>query len=167
LLTALKGGVAAVAVGMIALFAVGALVFHVRVSPVLTGSMRPTYSPGDVVITRQVNVHSLHTGDIAVFAPPGESAAYAHRITSVTTKDGRVIVTTRGDANPAADSWHAALNGSTVPKVIGVVPSIGRPMTWVGTPWLHAAAIAALGLLLTGIGCAAILRSPSRRGATA
>jgi signal peptidase len=161
-----KGGVAALALGIIAAFAVGSLVFHVRVSPVLTGSMRPTYSPGDVIITRQVNVHSLRPGDIVVFVPPGESAAYAHRLASVTSKDGHVIVTTRGDANPAADSWHAALNGSTVPKVVAAVPAIGRPMTWIRTPLLHAAAVGALGLLLTIFGTVAILRTPSRREAT-
>jgi len=148
-------------------FALSFLVFHVRVSPVLTGSMRPSYSPGDVIVTRRVDVHSLRVGDIAVFVPPGESAAYAHRITSVTTKNGHVVVTTRGDANPAADPWHAMLDGQTVPKVVGVVPYIGRPITWVGAPWLHAAAIAALGLLLTGIGTAAIVRSPSRKEAHA
>ena len=161
------GGTAAVALSAIAVFALGFLAFHMRVSPVLTGSMRPTYSPGDVIVTRQVNVDSLRVGDIAVFVPPGESAAYAHRITSVTMKDGHVVVTTRGDANPAADPWHAILDGHTVPKVVAVVPSIGRPITWVGAPWLHAVAIAALGLLLTGIGTAAIVRQPSRREAPA
>jgi signal peptidase len=84
----------------------------------------------------------------------------------VTSKDGHVIVTTRGDANPAADSWHAALNGSTVPKVVAAVPAIGRPMTWIRTPLLHAAAVGALGLLLTIFGTVAILRTPSRREAT-
>ncbi len=161
--TALQGGLLAVTLGVIAVFAVGALAFHVRVSPVLTGSMRPTYAPGDVVITRQVNVDSLRTGDIAVFAPPGESAAFAHRITSISRKDGHVVVTTKGDANQAADPWHAKLNGSTVPKVIGSVPAIGRPMTWIHSRELHAAAIAGLGLLLTVIGTVHILRTPSRR----
>ena len=163
LLTVLQGGSLAVALGLIAAFAVGALVFHVRVSPVLTGSMRPTYAPGDVIITRTVKADSLHPGDIAVFAPPGETAAFAHRVTSVSTKDGHVVVTTKGDANQAADPWHAKLNGSTVPKVVGTLPAIGRPMTWIHTRALHAAAIAGLGLLLTAIGTVQIMRTPSRR----
>src|SRR3954470_15892571 len=84
LLTIVQGGLLAVVFGLIATFAIAALAFHVRVSPVLTGSMRPAYAPGDVIITRVVDVHSLRPGDIAVFVPPGESAAFAHRVTSVT-----------------------------------------------------------------------------------
>ena len=164
-LSIVKGGLLAVVLGLIAAFAVGALVFHVRVSPVLTGSMRPAYSPGDLIITRQVDVHTLRPGDIAVFVPPGESAAFAHRVTSVTTKEGHVVVTTKGDANLAADPWHAKLNGSTVPKVVGTVPAIGRPLTWMHASWLPAAAIGALGLLLTFVGTVQILHTPSRREA--
>jgi signal peptidase I len=151
--------------GLIASFAVAALFFHVRLSPVLTGSMKPAYSPGDVIITQRVDVHSLRPGDIAVFVPPGESAAYAHRLTSVTEKNGSVVVTTKGDANQATDPWHAKLNGSSVPKVIGTLPAVGRPMTWIHARWLPAAAIAVLGLLLTAVGAAQILRTPSRREA--
>ncbi|MFL6237892.1 MAG: signal peptidase I [Actinomycetes bacterium] len=163
LLTVVQGGLLAAALGLIATFSVSALVFHVRVSPVLTGSMRPTYAPGDVILTRRVDVHSLRPGDIAVFVPPGETAAFAHRVTSVSTHDGQVVVTTKGDANPAADPWHAKLNGSTVPKVIGTLPAIGRPLTWIHTRWLQATAIAALGLLLTIVGTVQILRTPSRK----
>ncbi len=160
----LKGALAGIALGLLGTFAVGGLVFHLGLSPVLTGSMRPAYSPGDAVITRPVDVHSLRVGDIAVFVPPGESAPFAHRITGVAVmKDGHVVVTTRGDANPAADPWRATLNGSRVSKVVGVVPYLGRPMTWLGQPWLHAAALGALGLLLTAFGTNAIIRNPSRR----
>jgi signal peptidase len=165
LLIALQGGLLAVVLGLIASYAVAATFFHVRVSPVLTGSMRPAYAPGDVIITRPVNVHSLRPGDIAVFVPPGESSAYAHRLTSVTNKNGSVVVTTRGDANQAADPWHAKLNGSTVPKVVGTLPAVGRPMTWIHARWLPAAAIAVLGLLLTAVGFVQIMRTPSRREA--
>jgi signal peptidase I len=165
LLVALQGGLAAVGVAVLAAFAIGGLLFHLRVSPVLTGSMRPTYSPGDAVITRQVDVHSLRPGDIAVFEPPGESGAFAHRITGVTRQGGHVVVTTRGDANRAPDPWRASLDQNTVPKVVAVLPYFGRPMTWVHTRWLRAAAIAALGLLLTAIGTSAVLRTPPRREA--
>ena len=166
LLAMLKGGLAAVALGIVGAIAAGGLVFHLGMSPVLTGSMHPAYSAGDAIVTRSVDTHSLRPGDIAVFVPPGETAPFAHRITSVATKNGHVVVTTRGDANPAPDPWRATLATSHVKKVVAVVPYVGRPMTWLGRPWMHAAAIAALGLLLTGIGTASILRNPSRREAT-
>jgi signal peptidase I len=166
LLTMLKGGFVAVGVALLAAVAIGTFVFHMRMSPVLTGSMEPTYSPGDAVITKQVDVHSLRPGDIAVFVPPGESGSFAHRVTTVGTIDGHVVVTTRGDANAAPDPWRATLNQNTVPKVVAVLPVVGRPMTWVHTAWLHAAAIAALGLLLTAFGTRALLRTPRKEALT-
>ena len=164
LLAALRGGLIAVSLGVIATFAVGGLLLHFRMSPVLTGSMRPTYDPGDAVVTRQVDAHSLKPGDIALFAPPGEKAVYAHRITGIGTKDGHIVVTTRGDANPAPDPWRATLPDH-VAKVVAVAPWMGRPLIWLRTPWLHAAAISVLGLLFTAIGTVTLLRTPKRREA--
>jgi signal peptidase I len=146
------------ALGTVAAFALGGLVLHMGISPVLTGSMQPAYSPGDAVITRPVDVHSLHKGDIAVFVPPGESAPYAHRISGITEKDGHVVVTTKGDANPAADKWHARLDNGRVPVVVAHVPYFGRVMTWTSEPWMRALTIALVGLVLTAIGTSAILR---------
>jgi signal peptidase I len=155
------------ALSAVAAFAVGGLVLHMGISPVLTGSMRPGFSPGDAVITRPVDVHSLHKGDIAVFVPPGQSAPYAHRIASITEKGGHVVVTTKGDANPAADSWHARLDNGPVPVVVAHVPYFGRVMTWTSAPWMRALAIGLVGLVLTAIGTSAILRGGPRRRRTA
>lgn len=148
----------------VAAFAVGGFVFHLGLSPVLTGSMTPTFRAGDALITRPVPVSSLRPGDVAVFVPPGESAPYAHRITSVTpTADGGVVVTTWGDANPAPDAWHATLNGPQVSRVVTTVPDVGRVMVAVSSPLARALAIAVIGLLLTGIGTQSLLRTPSTR----
>jgi signal peptidase I len=155
----------AAALSAVAAVAVGGLVLHMGMSPVLTGSMRPGISPGDAVITRPVDAHSLHKGDIAVFVPPGQSAPYAHRITTVTEKNGHVVVTTKGDANPAADSWHASLDNARVSVVVAHVPYLGRFMTWTSAPWMRALAIGLIGLVLTGIGTSAILRDPRPRRA--
>jgi signal peptidase len=153
----------AAALSAVAAFAVGGLVLHMAISPVLTGSMQPAFSPGDAVITRLVDAHSLHKGDIAVFVPPGESAPYAHRITNVTEKNGHVVVTTKGDANPAPDRWHASLNGDQVQVVVAHVPHFGRVMAWTAEPWMRALTIALVGLVFTAIGTTAILRGGDSR----
>jgi signal peptidase I len=153
-----RAATALLVVGFLAV-AVAGLAFHLRLSPVLSPSMRPAYSPGDAIITRSVDAGSLHVGDIAVFVPPGESATYAHRITSLHERGGQVVVTTKGDANPAPDPWHATL-GTRVTTVVGVVPGIGRVLTWIRSPAAHALAIALIGLVITALGTRALLIQP-------
>lgn len=108
-----------VAAGVVA----GALGY--RFSPVLSGSMRPTFAPGDAVVTRPVPVGSLHPGMVIEFTPPGENAPFAHRIIRMTGDRRHPTIMTKGDANPAPDHWHAQLTGPTVPEVVGVVPDGG------------------------------------------
>ena len=51
-----------------------------RTQTVLTGSMVPTASPGDVAVTEPVPVSALRVGDVIAFYPPGESMPVLHRI---------------------------------------------------------------------------------------
>jgi len=99
---------------------------HLGIRPVLTGSMRPDYGPGAVLLTRQVPVTTLHPGMIVLFVPPGEHAEFAHRITSVTGPRNSPVITTKGDANKVADPWHARLTSPEVSEVIGSLPGVGR-----------------------------------------
>lgn len=109
----------AVAAGIVA----GA--FGYRFSPVLSGSMRPTFAPGDAIVTRPLSVGSLHRGMVIEFTPPGESAPFAHRIIRVAGDRRQPTIMTKGDANPVPDSWHLRLVGATVPEVVGVIPDGG------------------------------------------
>ena len=97
-----------------------------HLTPVLTGSMRPTISPGDVVLTRRVPATSLHTGDIVVFMPPGQELARVHRIHSLTQAGGgRIVITTKGDANTTVDPWHAISMRGDAYRVVLVIPKAG------------------------------------------
>lgn len=110
--------------------------FHVQT--VLSGSMRPTMSPGDLAITQGVPTNSLRVGDVIVFTPPTETQAVIHRIAS---RDGDVI-TTKGDANNVADPWSVTLQGSTAYRLVFVVPYLG----WLTE--LRSAALIAAGLIV-------------------
>ena len=89
--------------------------------PVLSGSMRPTVSPGDLAITRPVSIGLLRVGDVIVFTPPGEARSVLHRIASL---DGGLI-TTKGDANSAPDPWNFTAQGGSVYRLAFVVPYFG------------------------------------------
>jgi len=99
---------------------------HLGIRPVLTGSMRPDYGPGAILVTRQVPTASLRPGIIVLLVPPGEHAAYAHRIVSISGTRWAPVVTTKGDANRSTDPWHAKITATHVNEVIGSFPGIGR-----------------------------------------
>lgn len=70
---------------------------------VLSGSMEPVHSPGDMVITRAVDSPAeIAVGDVLTFMPyPQNPTLITHRVTAVNA-DG--TFTTRGDANGTDDA---------------------------------------------------------------
>lgn len=99
--------------------------FHIGLTPVLTASMSPHVPAGSLVLTKPVPVADVHTGQVIVFTPPGESERYVHRIVAVHA-GLRPVVRTKGDANALIDPWHARLTTPTVPVVVTSVPVLGR-----------------------------------------
>ena len=96
-------------------------VADLHLNTVLSNSMQPTFSAGDMVVTRTVPTSSLQVGDVITFIPPGSNQALIHRIASL--QDG--VITTRGDANSVADPWHLTLTSTTTNRLVAVVPFLG------------------------------------------
>jgi signal peptidase I len=151
--------------GVLSVCVVGgiALIFawHLRAQPILTGSMVPTYGPGWAVITRPVPVSQVRPGDIVVFVPPGKTAAFAHRVVTVKGTSAHPVVTTKGDANPAPDPWHARLQGATVPEVVAAVPFVGTVLLWVHGKVVAAVLVGLGGLAIGVAGVRSILEDAS------
>ena len=164
----LRLAAAIVVAAVSATVAVSVFTLHLGIRPVLTGSMRPDYGPGAVLLTRQIPTSSLRPGMIVLFVPPGEHAEYAHRITSVSGTADAPVITTKGDANKAADPWHARITASRVNEVVGSVPGIGRLLVLLRGPGQIILALAG-GLLAAWAGARWLLaptsRSPGRRAA--
>ena len=114
-------------VGAVGALAIGFLLYTgtIHLQTVVSGSMRPTISPGDVAITRAVPIDSLHVGDVIAFYPPDQKLPVMHRIRSLTPTGSGELITTKGDANNTDDPWRATLKGSTAYRLIAVVPFIG------------------------------------------
>jgi signal peptidase I len=146
--------------------AIAVVSLHLQVRPVLTGSMRPTYGPGAVLITKPVPVGSLRPGMIVLFVPPGEHAEFAHRITSVSGSRREPIITTKGDANKAPDPWHAQLTSPTVPEVVATIPWVGRLMVGLRGP-IQLVLIVLGGLVVAASGTHRILHSRPIHGVPA
>lgn len=109
------GGILALAVG------ITVRVADLRFQTVLSDSMQPTASAGDVAVTQAVPVAALRVGDVITFFPPGSSRPVMHRITSLS----HGVMTTRGDANRVEDPWRLTLTGSTGHRLVAVVPVVG------------------------------------------
>lgn len=72
---------------------------------VLTGSMEPEISSGDLIICKQVEGSEVHIGDIIAFFDPDSTgtAVLTHRVTQITEQDGTLVFITKGDANNSED----------------------------------------------------------------
>src|SRR5690554_6489189 len=73
---------------------------------VLTGSMEPTYSPGDMIVVRGVADadREVQVGDPVTFQPVSDDPALiTHRVVAKSFSSNGTSFVTRGDANGADD----------------------------------------------------------------
>jgi signal peptidase I len=99
-----------------------------RTATVLTASMRPTFSPGDMVLTVPEPVSSVRVGQVISYrVPVGEHQIETHRVVKILQGQGtsNPVIQTRGDANQANDPWTARLQGATAWRQVVVVPKLG------------------------------------------
>jgi signal peptidase I len=101
----------------------------IKARVVLTGSMEPVISPGDVVITMPASRREPAVGDVVTYvakrfdgSPVGN---FTHRIISGSQSEGFIV---KGDANPAPDVQRPKLQ-DIAGVVVFTIPFIGTLMT--------------------------------------
>lgn len=98
--------------------------FGVGMATVLSGSMEPEMSKGDLIFVKKID--EIAVDDIVVY--DSGRALIVHRVIKI---DGD-MVTTQGDANPSADE---PVNVKTVKgKVVFTVPFVGKVVNFIKTP---------------------------------
>ena len=98
---------------------------------IVSNSMVPAFSRGDVVVVRKIDVDEtdkLKVGDVLQYETDGRFVV--HRIVKIKENDdGALVFTTKGDNNNAPDT-----NPVTESQIRGVVkyviPKIGYPSVW-------------------------------------
>jgi signal peptidase len=80
---------------------------------ITSGSMTGTYDRGSLVFDKVVPTSSLRAGDVITFRPPGHAGLVTHRIHTLTSVDGKRVLTTKGDANRVPDAWGPLTLGAT------------------------------------------------------
>lgn len=91
---------------------------------VLTGSMRPDFPPGRLVVVKPVPVEAIEVGDVLTYQlEPGEPGVVTHRVVSVASSlSGERQFVLRGDANNTDDA--------------PIVAEQVRGKLWYSLPWL-------------------------------
>jgi len=130
-------------------------VFGFRTYSVNSGSMAPAINAGDAVMTRSIPVTDARRGDVLTFPDPFEpDRLITHRVVRADIRGSAVAVTTRGDANEAAESWTADAE-APVGRMVLSIPRAGYVLGFLGGP---AAQLGLVVLPTLALGIVALLR---------
>ncbi len=92
---------------------------------VLSGSMEPTISTGDVIVVKTISPLDAKVGDVVSFRDPeNASRLLSHRVTQMHVTPEGVAFVTKGDANTGVERWQIAKNG-TIGRAEYHVPKLG------------------------------------------
>ena len=111
-----------VLVVLCAIFLMGSRLLGYRVYTVISGSMEPAYSVGDLLYVKEVDVNTIKVDDPITFVLNEDLVVATHRVTRVDAENKRFY--TKGDANEIEDAEPVHFN-----NVIGVpqfhIPKLG------------------------------------------
>lgn len=116
---------------------------------ILTGSMRPDFPPGTLVIVKPVAAEDIGVGSVVTYQlKSGESTVVTHRVVAVSlASDGTRIFTTQGDANNAPDP-EKVIPAQVKGELWYGVPHLGRVSNLIDNAQRHAISVLVIGGLL-------------------
>ena len=136
-----------VLVVIFAVFLMGSRLMGLQVFNVISGSMEPTYSVGDLVYVKTVDPDSVKVGDPITFVLNEDLVVATHRVVAIDSVNRQF--TTKGDANETADASPVHFN-----NLIGVpvfaVPLLGYVSAYIQSPPGMYVAIA-LGVVMVAV----------------
>jgi signal peptidase I len=118
---------------------------------VYSGSMRPTFGVGSLLLVRSTPPTDVEVGDVITFRDPREaSRLITHRVVERLERPQGPVYRTKGDANTARDPWTIALPGHAG-RVAFDVPVAGYVLWYAKTREARTVMIVVLafGLLLS------------------
>ena len=114
-----------------AVFLMGSRLVGLQVFNVISGSMEPTYSVGDLLYVKTVDPDSVRVGDPITFVLNEDLAVATHRVVAVDSVNRQF--TTKGDANESEDARPVHFN-----NLIGVpvfaIPLLGYVSAYIQSP---------------------------------
>src|SRR5919106_3050640 len=120
-----------------------------RTVTVLSNSMAPGFSAGDVIVLTPERVSEVRAGQVLAYAAPvADQHVVTHRVVSVDRTGGRTVIVTKGDANEKADPWAAQLEGDVAWRHRLTIPYAGQVILFLRNPAVRTPALYAAPALL-------------------
>lgn len=120
-----------VLVVVFAVFLMGSRLVGLQVYHVISPSMEPSYSVGDLIYVKEVDPDSVKVGDPITFVLNEDLVVATHRVVSIDSENRQF--TTKGDANKTEDAAPVHFN-----NLIGVpvfsVPLLGYVSAYIQNP---------------------------------
>ncbi len=114
-----------------AVLLMGSRLLGFKVFNVISGSMEPKYSVGDLIYVKSVDANSIKVGDTITFVLNEDLAVATHRVIEIDSENQ--LFYTKGDANETADASPIHFN-----NVIGVpkfsIPLLGYVSDFIQNP---------------------------------
>lgn len=114
-----------------AVFLMGSRLMGLQVFNVISGSMEPTYSVGDLLYVKTVDPDSVRVGDPITFVLNEDLVVATHRVVKIDGENRQF--TTKGDANETEDAAPVHYN-----NLIGVpvfaIPLLGYVSAFIQSP---------------------------------
>ena len=127
----IASGALVVLMVLCAVFLMGSRLMGYQCYTVISGSMEPKFSVGDLLYVKKVDVNSIKVGDPITFVLNEDLVVATHRVVEIDAENQRFY--TKGDANEIADSEPVHFN-----NVIGVpqfaIPRLGYVSDFVQNP---------------------------------
>lgn len=114
---------------LLALSILAVIVIHSQVHTVrvVSPSMEPTISAGDLVLIKAIPKENLEVGMVMLIKNPKSNLMYLHRVTYIAKSSNGLEIQTQGDANALPDTWNTLLSDKEA-----YVMFIRIPLGWIG-----------------------------------
>ena len=140
------------------------VIFGGRSFTVMSGSMEPNISTGDLVITKAIAPRDAASGDIVTFNDPEkQDRLLTHRVASSHAAGDKHSFVTKGDANNTVERWSVPAGG-TIGQVVFRLPKLGYVLSFTQTPAARMALITIPALLLAWFALVSIWRPRRKEG---
>ncbi len=133
---------------LVAVFLMGSRIMGYRVFTVISGSMEPTYSVGDLIYVKDVEPKDIQVGDAITYVMNENLVVSTHRVIDIEQKDGELMFYTKGDANKDADQ-SPVHNKNVVGVVKFSIPYLGYVSDWIqSSPGMYVAIALGVALII-------------------
>ena len=120
-----------VLVVVFAVFLMGSRLMGMQVFNVISGSMEPTYSVGDLLYVKEVDPDSVKVGDPITFVLNEDLVVATHRVVRVDAENRYFY--TKGDANETEDASPVHFN-NLVGVPVFAIPLLGYVSAYIQNP---------------------------------